>query len=574
MKKLLLMATALGVFSGVYAKKVKFQVDMTGQTVSANGVHVAGNFQAAAGASGDWKPNETPLSNGGSGNIYSAVVDIPAHRVYEFKFINDNNWGAGEENIPIISRVEQVATGGNSNRWIYIDSTANDTMVLPAIQFAGAAPAGLNAIRFTVDMQKEVAVSSEGVRVTGAWVSFGTDFIMTNLINTNKIYEYIGYFPAGSLEYKFKNGSSGWEGNFSAPCGANNNRSTTVSASAALPKVCFNSCDACPTAPVPMYTATFLIDMSNSDCDGGFDTVTVTGSRPQISSWGAGIQLFPISSGSKIFAVVVDSLDSGQVEFKFRKHKNGITSWEGGDNRKWDLKADNSILDTTCFGLRVVGTCDPKPAASDVTFMVDMSNETPDGQGRIYVIGDFTTPQWQSGAIRLSPVSGKPGFYSTTVNICPGVISYKFMNGDSSATGMEEGFPDSTKRDCLVPSGVGGYNRTYTRATANPVTLAFVYNSCDLADTTTTGLKEKAGLLNNVRLYPNPTNGLVNIEFNDLAKSHNVIVTDIAGRALANFNDVSDNKLTISKSDLAKGMLFISITNSRGESKTVKLIVQ
>jgi len=56
MKKLLLATAALAMFTGAFAKKVKFQVDMTGQTVSANGVHVAGNFQAAAGASGDWKP--------------------------------------------------------------------------------------------------------------------------------------------------------------------------------------------------------------------------------------------------------------------------------------------------------------------------------------------------------------------------------------------------------------------------------------------------------------------------------------------------------------------------------------
>ena len=33
MKKLLLMAAALCVFTGVYAKKVKFQVDMTGPLV-------------------------------------------------------------------------------------------------------------------------------------------------------------------------------------------------------------------------------------------------------------------------------------------------------------------------------------------------------------------------------------------------------------------------------------------------------------------------------------------------------------------------------------------------------------
>lgn len=88
--------TAIAVLGSAEARRVKIQVDMTGKTISANGLHVAGNFQAAAGASGDWKPNETKLSNGGSGNIYSVIVNLPAGRVYEYKFINDNYWGAGE----------------------------------------------------------------------------------------------------------------------------------------------------------------------------------------------------------------------------------------------------------------------------------------------------------------------------------------------------------------------------------------------------------------------------------------------------------------------------------------------
>jgi hypothetical protein len=115
-------------FSGVYAKYVKFQVDMTGKTISANGLHVAGNFQGAAGATGDWKPSETTLTNGGSGDIYSVVVNIPANARYEYKFINDNNWGSGEESIPAINQVGSAINGGsNGNRWIYVDSLASDT---------------------------------------------------------------------------------------------------------------------------------------------------------------------------------------------------------------------------------------------------------------------------------------------------------------------------------------------------------------------------------------------------------------------------------------------------------------
>lgn len=581
MKKLLLMAAALGIFSGVYAKKVRFQVDMTGHTVSPNGVHIAGNFQAAAGAAGDWDPAATTLTNGGSGSIYSVIVDIPAGRHYEFKFLNGNSWG-DVESVPALSQVGYAATnkGSNENRWYYIDSTANDTTLIPAIAYNGTAPAGMYAVRFALDMQTQAAISPDGIHIAGSlqgWDPAKTSLV--NLFQNNKIYEWIAYLAPGSYEFKYVNGAI-WDPSTDeraipgACANSGGNRTVdVVAADIALPVVCFNMCTACPVAPLPVYTASFIVDMSNSDCNGGFDSVTVTGSSPRITSWGDGIRMNPMLPGSNFFVVVVDSIDSGEVQFKFRAHKDGNTSWEGGDNRKWVLSADDTT-DLTCFGSRSIGPCPAKPAPSDITFMVDLSNETPDGQGRIYVIGDFTVPQWQSGAIRLTPVVGRPGFYSTTVTVCPGAISYKFMNGDSSATGMEESFPDSTKRDCLVPSGVGNFNRAYTRTSTDPVVLAFVYNSCDLADTSTVGLAGKAGLLNSVRVYPNPASSVVNIDFNDQARSHQVAVTDIAGKVISSFTGITDNRLTIPTGELAKGMLFVTISNNRGESKTVKLLVQ
>jgi len=72
------MTAAIAATSGLFAKKVKFQVNMTGKMISPNGVHIAGNFQKDAGASDNWKPSETKMTNGGSGDIYSVVVNIPA----------------------------------------------------------------------------------------------------------------------------------------------------------------------------------------------------------------------------------------------------------------------------------------------------------------------------------------------------------------------------------------------------------------------------------------------------------------------------------------------------------------
>ena len=75
------MAAALVATTGAFAKKVKIQVDMTGQTISANGVHVAGNFQG-------WSPSATALTKEGSTDLYSTVVDINAMQVILLSFQN------------------------------------------------------------------------------------------------------------------------------------------------------------------------------------------------------------------------------------------------------------------------------------------------------------------------------------------------------------------------------------------------------------------------------------------------------------------------------------------------------
>jgi hypothetical protein len=551
--------------SGVYAKKVKVSVDMSGQTVDASGVHVAGNFQG-------WSPNSTQLTLE-SGNIYSTYVDAPANQVMQFKFINGNGW-SNSEGVPSLNQVGYQTNGGqNDNRWFYVDSISNDTSVIPAILFGGSAPAGKFAVRFAVDMQLQT-VGSNGVHIAGSlqgWNPAATS--MANLFNTNKVFEWIAYLDSATYQYKFINGNA-WSGSESVPsaCGVGNdkNRELAVSASAAY-KVCFASCTACPSAPIPTYNATFVIDMLNNDCDGGFDSVSVAGGRTEITNWGSGVKLNKIGNTS-IYGVTL-TMDSGEFEFKFRFHKNGNTSWEGVANRKWILSKDDT-LGLTCYNSSTPGPCIPKPSPSDVYFLVDLSNETPDGQGRVYVMGNFTTPNWQNGAIRLSPVAGKPGFYATPVNICPGSFAYKFVNGDSSVTASEENFNDTTQRACVIANGVGGFNRSYTRISSSPVTLAYVFNTCNLADTTTTGLIDKNNLINNVKLYPNPSSSLVNIEFNDYAQSHNVIIMDITGKTVATYNQILDNSLLINSKELSKGVHFVQITNNRGEAKTLKLIVQ
>lgn len=578
---------ALAILGSAEARRVKIQVDMTGKTVSANGVHVAGNFQAAAGAPGDWNPGTTSLSNGGSGNIYSVIVNIPAGRFYEYKFINGNDWPQ-EEAIPAISKVESAANGGqNGNRWMYIDSisTTDTAMVtLPAIMFSGAAPAGKSALRFAVDLQKETAVSANGVHIAGNFQGTNgasgdwkpNETRMINLFSNNMVYEYIAYVDTTvGVEWKYLNGND-WPQSESVPStcqkgGGNENRFYQANATdKALDKVCFGSCIACPTAPIPTYALTFQVDMSNSDCDGGFDSVTVTGAGAKLTGFGVGLTMTQVGT-SKIYMYTVPDLDSGEVKFKFRYHKNGNTNWEGGSDRIFVL-AGNDTVDLTCFGSRIVGNCPSKPAPSSITFKVDVTDTIP---GVLFVMGTFQTPNWQAGALRMNPVAGKPGIFEVTVNnVCPGSFNYKFVNaynGDSSSTQWEENFKGNTDSSCIEPSGVGGFNRKYTRTSAAPQTLFFKYNSC--APGSNVGVNEVA-LSASFKLFPNPAEAYTMVEFNDKATLHDVMVMDIAGKVIQSFSNYKQNTLLINTDEMSKGVYFIKASNTRNESVTSKLIVR
>jgi hypothetical protein len=588
MKKLLLMSVALAATSGLFAKKVKFQVDMTGKTISPNGVHIAGNFQKAAGASDNWKPNETAMTNGGSGNIYSVVVDIPAMAVYEFKIINDNNWGPGEESIPAISKVESAANGGqNGNRWAYIDSLKNDTTILPAILFGGEAPAGKIALRFAVDLQKETAVSANGVYIAGDFQGSNgasgnwkpNETRMVNLFGSNKVYEYIAYVDTtAGVEWKYLNGND-WPFNESVPSscqkgGGNQNRFfQAASASTALAKVCFGSCTACPTAPIPTYALTFQVDMSSSDCDGGFDSVTVAGAGAKLTGFGAGLKMSKVGS-TGVYSITVADLDSGEVSFKYRFHKNGNTNWEGGSNRTLTL-AKNDTTPITCFNSRVVGNCPSKPAPSKITFIVDFTKTVTPPASKIYLMGDFTKPQWQDGAKEMTQITGKPGIYTVTIDsICPGKLAYRFSNGDPKAAGTGEPLDDSTATPCVEPNGVGGFNRAYVRTVATDVTISKLWNSCDAGFVPSSSVSELANISNLVKLYPNPTSTFTVVEFNDAAKLHNVIMMDVTGRVVRTIENYDLSTLRIDKEDLKQGVYMINITNNLNQSANVKLVIE
>ena len=76
------------------------KVDMSAETVSSKGVHVAGDFGSANPV---WTPSEILLYDDGTNgdetagdNVYSISLEVASDKDYQFKFINGDDWGAAE----------------------------------------------------------------------------------------------------------------------------------------------------------------------------------------------------------------------------------------------------------------------------------------------------------------------------------------------------------------------------------------------------------------------------------------------------------------------------------------------
>jgi alpha-amylase len=224
------------------AKKVKFGVDMTGLVISPNGVHVTGDFQTIAGfAGGDWNSASTLLSNETGTDIYSIVVDIPAFQKYEYKFVNGDQFYEVEF-IPVASR---VGYNFNDNRWLYVDSLAEDTTYIGALIFAGNAPAGLELIRFKVDMENIFSIDPGGVHVAGNYQGFDpSKTILYSFVPDT--FEVIEYLPAGNYEFKYYNGNTALgEETVPVSCSQNGNRFIALNNDTVLPTICFSDCSLC-----------------------------------------------------------------------------------------------------------------------------------------------------------------------------------------------------------------------------------------------------------------------------------------------------------------------------------------
>lgn len=326
---------------------VTFQVDMSNEVVSPQGVHVAGSFQ-------DWNPSANQLQDIGNG-LYELTLDVPANTTHYFKFLNGNTWD-GQETVPSLCGISDGF--GAFNRFFQTDTEASSfgPVCFESCYECGEALPVL--INFSVDMSDQ-EISPEGIFMTGSFNDFNpTDLQMFNA--GNGIYEVSLVLNQGEyITYKFLNGPGfDFEETVPEDCGVSNglggfNRSYTCGNNPeTVSTVCFSQCLAC--ASETEFSITLQVNMSEQIVNP--EGVFVAGNFNNFSP--TANQLIDLGDG--LYSVTVSGPANEVMVYKFLNGPDyafeeivpsdcGIDNGVGGYDRAIYLDADTTLA-PVCFG--------------------------------------------------------------------------------------------------------------------------------------------------------------------------------------------------------------------------------
>lgn len=391
-------------------------LDMSRQTVSTQGVHVAGNFNG-------WNPAVTPMT-AGANSVYTATISVLEGTECQYRFVNGNSM-PGMEIVP--SSCGTPNGSGLFNRFITVPSS--DT-ILDTVCFAMCSRCPVDVpVTFVVDMSNQV-VSTEGVHLSGTFNSWNTSSIpMTagaNSIFTATLLLTPGQFHA----YRFLNGNTA--ANFeSVPSECGSPSSTggydrylvVPDTDSTLAQVCFGSCVACGST-ADYVDVTFKVDMHNVMVSG--DGMHIAGS---FQGWQPGSTIMA-TNGDSTYTYTQSFLAGTIIHFKYVNGNSAIgyeivpeACSENGE-RVLMVPDRDTALSLICFSSCEECTINPLVA---ITFKVDMSLSDISPLG-VHLTGNFQG--WDPASLLME--QGNDNIYSLTLQLPSNYIhEFRYVNGVS-----------------------------------------------------------------------------------------------------------------------------------------------
>ena len=332
-------------------------------------------------------------------------------------------------------------------------------------------------ITFHLNMANET-VDTGGVYIAGG-AAFGNpgDFELTDP-DGDDVYSITVRRPKGfASHYIFTNGScvnfSCKESLIGQPCADPNNfndRYLPAVQTDTVLSTCFGVCSSTTNCVLPTVDVTFQVDMS-------LEQVAPTGvfMGANWDGWTGGLQMTD-PDGDGVYTYTA-ALTPGQYLFKYINGSNwsgpepidstsGSCTVTGGGNtnRRIVVGGSNMTVPLTCFG-----SCSECPPQYDVTFNVDMSQQTVAPTG-VFIGAGFES--WE-GKVQMTDPDGDD-IYSATVPLLSGNYQFKFINGANWA--QQENLNPADVA-CTVTFGTNT-NRIVVVDTSDIVLPEFCWEKC------------------------------------------------------------------------------------------------
>lgn len=190
--------------------------------------------------------------------------------------------------------------------------------------------------------------------------------------------------------------------------------------------------------------------------------------------------------------------------------------------------------------------------------------------GGVWVMGSFTSPSWQSGAIKLNDDGN--GVYSATAFIGGAPeVEFKFVNGKPNTALAVEESGDFESMGCGIANPVSTPNRLFNRTDAD-TTLAFCWNLCTATCDSANSVSE-IPFQSDVNVYPNPFTDITTVSFSE-AGNYNLVVVDLTGKVVLATVNAGASKVSLNLSALNNGMYILKIVDANGATTTKKLVLQ
>lgn len=306
------------------------------------------------------------------------------------------------------------------------------------------------------------------------------------------------------------------------------------------------------------FLVTFRVDMS--EYAGTFTTMELNGS---FNDW-CGNCAVMTNTGNDIWEITVE-LPAGPIEYKF-----SYDNWDGQEiltegmsctvtdfgftNRFFNVTGDTT-LPTVCF--QSCQACGEAPAVRNVTFSVDMSEYG----------GDYTTPEvngtfnnWCGNCAPMTNVGGD--IWELTIALTDGEYQYKFSYDNWD--GQEQLTPGSP---CTVT--LDGFTNRTLSVTADATLPTVCWASCAACLSSV-----EDNQLSSLTIFPNPSNGIVNIQGAIEPTNYTILVMDLNGRVVFETSNAASGQMneTIELSNLDAGMYSMQIITSTG-SRMEKILI-